>query len=125
MNVKWKNKIWKYVTVLVVLLIIFNPETIELALFIDAVGLEMFLMLLEIQVIAILGMFLNTKIKPIFTYIKYFYARHSLMFSWKYIKEEPESIMLMAPSPATLMAMLVIFVGFENLLVRPLFLGLI
>lgn len=85
----------------------------------------MFLMLLEIQVIAIMGMFLNTTIKPIFTDIKYFYARHVLMFSWKYIKEEPGGIMLVVPSPATLMGTLVFFIGLENLVVRLLFPDLI
>lgn len=107
MKVNWKDKVCKYATVFVVVLIIFNPEMVQFALFIDAVGLEMFLMLLEIQVLAILGAFFHTRIKPMFTYVKYFYTRHILAFSCKHIKEEPESLMLGVPSPAALMYMLV------------------
>jgi len=38
----------------------------ELAFFIDAVGLEVFFMLLEIQLVAMLGGLLNSKVKPLF-----------------------------------------------------------
>ena len=107
----WKNKIWKYLTAFVVLLIILNPELAQLALFIDAIGLEMFLMLLEVQFLAILGMFFNSKIKPIFSYLTNLYSRHFLTFSWKNIKEHPENIMLAVPSPAVLMNTLVILVA--------------
>jgi len=37
---------------------------LSIALFIDAVGLEVFLMLLEIQLVAMLGGLLNSKVKP-------------------------------------------------------------
>lgn len=107
----WKNKIWKYLTTFVVLLIIFNPELVQLALFIDAIGLEMFLMLLEVQFLALLGMFYNTKIKPIFSYITNLYSKHFLTFSWKNIKEHPENLMLAIPSPAAFMNMLVLLVA--------------
>ena len=64
MNIK--NKIWKYATAAIVILIMLNPEFAELALFIDAIGLEMFFMLIEVQFIAITGALLNTKIKLIY-----------------------------------------------------------
>ena len=102
-----KNKAWKYATAITVVLIILNPEMVNLALFIDAVGLEMFLMLLEVQVLAILGAFLTTKIKPILAYIKNFQVYHFLGFSWRKIRKEPESLMFVAPSQATLMHFLV------------------
>ncbi len=75
-----KSKIWKYATVLVVILIIFNPEMSELAIFVDAVGLEVFLMLLEIQLLAILSVFFNCKIVPIYTYLKYIFAVYHVAF---------------------------------------------
>ena len=103
----WKNKAWKYATAFVVVLIIFNPEMVGFALFIDAVGLEMFLMLLEIQVLAILGAFFSIRIKSFFSYIRYLCTRHALTFSWKNIEGKPETLMLVVPSPATLMHMLV------------------
>jgi len=40
--VKWKSKLWKYATAFIVVLIILNPEIIELALFVDAVGRKCF-----------------------------------------------------------------------------------
>ena len=107
MSMNWKNKIWKYLTAFIVVLIILNPEMAQLAFFIDAVGLEVFLMLLEIQFLALLGMFFNTRIKPIFSSIVNLYSRYFLIFSWENIKEEPENVLLAVPSPATLMHMLV------------------
>lgn len=107
MKVNWKDKVWKLATAFVVVLIVFNPEMVELALFIDAVGLEIFLMLLEIQVLAILGAFFNTRIKPIFTYVKHLYTRNILTFSWNNIMEKPETLILVVPSTVTLMHILV------------------
>lgn len=104
----WKNKIWKYLTAFVVLFFILNPEFAQLGLFIDAIGLEMFLMLLEVQFLALLGVFFNTKIKPIFSYIKKSYSQHFMIFSLSDIKEKPESLMLAVPSSATLMHVLVL-----------------
>ena len=89
------------------LLIILNPEMAQLALYIDVVGLEIFLMLLEVQLLALLGMFFNTKIKPIFSYIINLYSKYGLSFSWKTIKEKPENLMLVVPSTTSLMHMLV------------------
>ena len=68
-------------------------------------------MLLEVQLLAILGMFFNTKIKPIFSYVTNLYSKHFLTFSWKNIKEHPENLMLAVPSPAALMNTLVILVA--------------
>jgi len=107
----WKNKIWKYLTAIVVVLIVLNPETVQLAFFIDAVGLEMFLMLLEVQFLALLGMFFNTKIKPLLSYIINLYSQHFLTFSWQTIKEHPENLMLAVPTPAFVMNMLVFMVA--------------
>jgi hypothetical protein len=39
----------------VVLLVILNPETADLAAFVHAVGLDVFLLLLEIQFLVVLG----------------------------------------------------------------------
>jgi len=60
-----KNKTWNYLTAIVVLLILLNPEMWTLALFIDAVGLEVFMMLLQIQVLAIFFSFVRLGIRPI------------------------------------------------------------
>lgn len=107
-NVNFRNKVWQYVTALVVLLIILNPEMAELALFIDAIGLEMFLMLLKVQVITILSGLFNSKIKPGCIYVKHLCLSHLPIDLWKNIIEKPENLWLAVPSPAMLMNTLVI-----------------
>jgi hypothetical protein len=106
-----KNKIWKYVTACVVLLIVLNPEMAQLALFIDAVGLEMFLMLLEVQFLAFLGMFFGARIKPILSYIINLYSQRFPLFSWKAIREHLRYFILAVPAPVFVMNMLVAMVG--------------
>lgn len=102
-----RDKIWKYATAFVVVLIILNPEMIELALFVDAIGLDMFLMLFEIQILAILGAWLNTRNRLILTYIQHFIEDHLFGISWKSVKEEPACLAFAAPTQATLMHLLV------------------
>ena len=94
----WKNKIWKYATALVVVLILLNPEMASLALFIDAIGLELFLILLEIQLIAILSVLFNTKIKPVLVYMQR---------TVNCIINKPEQLIWVTPAPASLMHILV------------------
>jgi len=108
MNIK--NKIWKYATAAIVILIMLNPEFAELALFIDAIGLEMFFMLIEVQFIAITGALLNTKIKPIYNYLAALYLRNYPAGSWSLIKSEPALIFLSTPGPVFVMNLLVISV---------------
>ncbi len=102
MNNHWKNKAWKYATVFVVVLLILNPEMVYLALFIDAIGLEMFFMLLKAQVIVALGLY--------YARLKSLYRCSILKVLWQKCREEPQELLLLAPSQATLMSMLVIFV---------------
>jgi len=51
----WKNTICRYVTFMVVVLFLLNPEMASLGLFIDAVGLDLFIMLMQLQVLALLS----------------------------------------------------------------------
>jgi hypothetical protein len=104
----FKNKAWKYATIFVVSLVILNPETIHLALIIDSIGLEMFLMLLEIQAVLLIGILLNNRITPTLYYLRNFIGKHIYMVSWKSIKEEPACLIYAVPSQATLMRTLVI-----------------
>jgi len=55
LNMNWKNKIWRYVTFMVVVLFLLNPEMASLGLFIDAVGLDLFIMLMQLQILALLS----------------------------------------------------------------------
>lgn len=43
MNKKWKTQFWRYATTIVIVLIILNPEMLQLGFFIDGVGLEIFI----------------------------------------------------------------------------------
>ena len=108
MNIK--NNIWQYATAAVGILIMLNPEFAELALFIDAIGLEMFFMLIEVQFIAISGALLNTKIKPIYNHLAALYLRNYSAGSWRLIKSEPTLILLSTPEPVFFMNLLVITV---------------
>ena len=114
MNIK--NKIWKYATAAIVILIMLNPEFAELALFIDAIGLEMFFMLIEVQFIAVTGAILNTKIKPIYNYLRVLYLKNSPVGSWSLIKNEPALILSSIPGPAFVMNLLVISVICSSIL---------
>lgn len=98
----FKNRLWKIATVFIVLFIAVNPEMVELALFIDAIGLEMFVMLVEVQLIAIISLFYQSRIKPAVNYIQHVWLRR-----------KPTHLTLVIPSPALLMNMLVVsaFIG--------------
>ena len=111
MNKNWKNKAWKIATAIIVAIIIINPEIAELALFIDAVGLEMFFTLLEVQLLLTLGVFYN-KIKMIFAYLKELFK---VKFSWKNYQRNPQNLLLIVPTPAMLMHLLVfsVIIGYQ------------
>lgn len=102
-----KGKAWKYATAIVVVLIIINPEMIELALLIDAVGLEMFLMLLEVQALTIIAVLLNGKIEPVISSLKRFVEKHFLFDYMKMIKEGAEGLVLPSTIEAAFMHLLV------------------
>lgn len=62
----FKKRAWQYATTLVVVLIMLNPEIAQLALFIDAIGLEIFMLLIETQVIALFFALLSSKLMLMF-----------------------------------------------------------
>ena len=104
----WKDKIWKYATTFVVVLIILNPEMMELALFIDVIGLEMFFMLLEVQVIAIAGAFLQTRIKPLFILVKQACLKRFNATLWSNATTGVKDVIVTVLGPVILMHLLVV-----------------
>lgn len=52
------------------MLIILNPKAVHFALFIGAVGLDIFQMPIDVQIPAVIGTVLKYYIKPIQTYLK-------------------------------------------------------
>lgn len=65
-----KPAIWKFLTFIVFALLILNPETVGLALLIDSIGLEIFVLMVELQIVALFGVVFHNKIKPAFSYIR-------------------------------------------------------
>ncbi len=98
------NRIWKLATLLVFLLIILNPEMIELALFVDAIGLELFLMLVEVQIMAIVALFLSSTLKPLHIYAKHFWFPQPCNIHWLCLK----TLLLAVYGPVILMNVLVL-----------------
>jgi hypothetical protein len=63
MNIKkW---IWKIVTISVICVLLLNPELVSLAVLVDAVGLDLLLLLIEVQIVAVSGYYFQTWFKPI------------------------------------------------------------
>ncbi|MCG7903592.1 MAG: hypothetical protein JAY60_14350 [Candidatus Thiodiazotropha weberae] len=78
---KIKPRIWKALTLFVIVVLILNPETYGLAVFIDAVGLEIFMLMVELQIVALFGVFFHTSIKPALTYIRRFRLSYEVFHS--------------------------------------------
>jgi hypothetical protein len=70
----------KILAFLTVCLLLSNPELLALGLFIDAIGLEMFAMLLQAQVITIVGYYFNTRFKPVMKPFYMFVIKHDPYF---------------------------------------------
>lgn len=49
----WRGRALKYSTLFVILVLILNPDTFQLGLFIDAAGLDLLFLLLEAQFLTI------------------------------------------------------------------------
>lgn len=105
---RFKNGVWRYATTIVVVLVLLNPEMAELALFVDAVGLDLFLMLLEIQVVVISGLFFKTKIKPACIQVRQMSSRLLASRAWRAAKDRPSHLGLSVSGPAALMNVLVV-----------------
>jgi len=107
MVMNWKGRFWKYVTAIVVVLILLNPETVHFAIFLDAVGLDIFLMLIEVQILAVIGAVLSYYFKPVQAYLKLICLHRAQTFSLSNFRELPRTLALVTPSQATIMHMLV------------------
>ena len=103
----WKRRFWKYATAIVVVLIVLNPETVHFALFLDAIGLDIFLLLLEVQIFAMVGIFVTENVKPMQAYLKRHYLQHVLTFSRNNFRENLRTLVFSVPSQAAVMHLLV------------------
>ena len=55
MRANFRRRLWKVLTLFAVMLLALNPEMFQLALFVDAVGLDLLILLFELQALAIVG----------------------------------------------------------------------
>ena len=104
---KWKDRYWRYATAIVVVLILLNPETVHFALFLDAVGLDLFLILTEVQIFAIMGTVLSYYIKPVKACLKLIILHNDQTFSGNNFRELPITLALVTPYQTTVMHVLV------------------
>lgn len=103
-----EKAVWKYATVLVVLIIILNPETIQLGLFIDTVGLDIFLLLLEVQALVIISTIFGASIKRIIALTRHFCADRLFLPCWNTPGRNSQSLFFVLPGAATLMHFVVL-----------------
>ncbi|MDH5545315.1 MAG: hypothetical protein OEZ43_06960 [Gammaproteobacteria bacterium] len=92
-----------------------NPETLELALFINSVGFDIYIMLLELQLLAIGGFVLRFGLKPIVDFFLGFSIVPFFVPTWEELKRNPVSVGYALPTGAVLM------VGFMVLFVVAMF----
>ena len=59
-----KKSSWKIASLLVVFFFLLKPEFMILGVFIDGMGLELFVLLLEVQAVAVFGYFFQSWVKP-------------------------------------------------------------
>ncbi len=73
MNIK--KSFWKIATVIVAGLLILNPEALALGVFVDAMGLDVLLLALEVQVAAVFGCFFHSRVKPVLMPVYRFFQK--------------------------------------------------
>ena len=74
-----KEKLFKIVTMLVVLILLARPDTIILALFLDSVGIELFILLLGMQ-FKTFWLFVYLRLLPIQNFVKQSISRFDEFF---------------------------------------------
>ena len=108
-----KSKAWKIGAAVTVSIFALDPELIGLALIIDAMGLDLFLLLLEIQTVTLISVYLNSSLKRVFNKAKVtLQPLYSVLNSRRLTKHSNHHI-LATPGEMTLMHGLAIsaFVG--------------
>jgi hypothetical protein len=104
-----RSNLIKYATVIIVTLLLFNPELAELALFIDAVGLDVFLLLIEAQVVALVGYVLTSVVKPVLNSFKRLGSELLCVGDCRKFRLNQGALAVLASSPALLMNAVVLF----------------
>jgi len=109
-----RDKIIKLMTAVIVIVLLLNPETMQMALFIDAVGLDILFLLFEVQLLAIGIAVYHRTLKPFIGFFAQLLPWRRLLSACYPIKAHAKACIVMSlPSETTLMHALVIGVAME------------
>lgn len=101
-----KRKTIQVLTALIVMFLVLNPETIHMALFIDTVGLDLLLMLFEVQIVYLAILIYSITFKPFVTRVSLWLKPRSENLS--FLRKEANAWVLAFPDAATIMHLLVL-----------------
>jgi len=107
-RVNFKPKFWRYATFFAVLLLVANPEMIQLGLFVDAVGLDLFILLLGLQVSTLFQIFFSRHVKPKIGRIRHFLIYRMSSSSLHFLVRTTIAAYDLILTPATIMHLLVL-----------------
>jgi len=105
-----KSKILKIIGAILIVFLMLNPETIHIALLIDGAGLEVIIILLQIQLASIVLFIRKNYIRPGVKFLAGFRAHSFFLHPWRDIFDKPTLIGFALPSAATGMYLLVVSV---------------
>ena len=91
---KTKISIKQFITALIVVVLLLNIETVELALFLNTMGIDVVLPLIEVQLAALLVASYHCTIKPVANFFLGF--PHTLLYS------PPGPLLKITPAPSRL-----------------------
>lgn len=94
-------------TALIVIVLLLNIETMELALFINAIGIDVFLLLVEMQVAALLAASYHWTLKPVVNFFLGFSAHPFIFPTWSSVKDYPGAFAFVFPPGAVMMFLLI------------------
>ncbi|WP_455205858.1 hypothetical protein [Kaarinaea lacus] len=97
---KWFIKV---VAALIIMAFLLNPETVQLAVFIDAIGIELFILLMEVQIVALTIPLYQHAIKPAIFFFLGFSANPFYLPTMQELKTNPELLGFAVPPGAILM----------------------
>ncbi len=93
----------RWIGVLVFVILLLNIETLELAVFIQALGFDVFVLLLELQLLAVGGLVLRYAVRPFFAFFLGFSMHPFIAPDWRCLRHDPASLGFAFPPGAVMM----------------------
>lgn len=97
------NKLRRWLAVLLFVILLLNIETLELAVFMQAVGVDVFVLLLELQLLAAGGLVLRQVLHPFFGFFLGFSMHPYITPNWRRLRRDPASLGFAFPPGALMM----------------------